>query len=374
MNWMDAISMMRNELLLVLLLLALIVAEILFGNNKKAIVSFSILSMLFITIIGFLPNVEGILFGGMFQSGEMTSLMKGILNIGTFIVFLQSAEWLSKEENQVRTVEYFSLMIATLIGMNFLISSGDFLMFFIGLELATLPLAALASFEVKRSRSAEAGIKMILSSAFSSAITLMGISLIYLMAGTTYFDGLSIGSTTQPLYLLAFIFFFSGLAFKISIVPYHFWTADVYEGAPINVTSYLSVMSKSAALFILLILFFKVFSESEGIWKMLLYVTSVLTMTVGNLFALRQKNLKRFLAFSSIAQAGFILLGIYSGNSIGFSATVYFTLIYMFSNLGAFAVISVISNATGKENIDDYNGLYKTNPKLSTVAKNLLVS
>ncbi len=148
-------------------------------------------------------------------------------------------------------------------------------------------------------------------------------------------------------------------------MPFHLWTADVYEGAPVNVASYLSVISKGAAVFTLAILLYTVFYSIAPMWKHLLYAIAIVTMTVGNLFALRQKNLKRFLAFSSIAQAGFILLGMIDGSELGMASILYFVLIYIFTNLGAFGVVSAISVATGKENMDDYNGLYSTNPKLS---------
>jgi NADH-quinone oxidoreductase subunit N len=365
MSFLNTIGLMQNELLLLLLLLLIIVAEIFSGDNKRSINLLSIFGILIITILGFVSTSHGSIFGGMFVSNSLTALMKSILNIGTLVVVLQSIDWLSKDENTVRTSEYHSLLYSTLIGMNFLISSGDFLMFFIGIELATLPLAALASFEVRKSRSAEAGIKMILSSAFASAISLMGVSLIYAISGSIYFSEITITDVYSPIYILAFVFFFSGLAFKLSIVPFHFWTADVYEGAPVNITSYFSVISKGSALFILLILFFKVFQTSEHLWKMMVYGLAILTMTVGNLFAIRQTNIKRFLAFSSIAQAGFLFLGVYSGTAAGMNASIYFMLIYIFSNLGAFGVVAAISYQSGKENIQDYNGLYRTNPKLS---------
>ena len=169
------------------------------------------------------------------------------------------------------------------------------------------------------------------------------------------------------LQILGFIFFFAGMAFKISIVPFHLWTADVYEGSPVNITSYLSVISKGAAVFIFMIILFTVFPVIIATWQKTIYVTAVLTMTIGNLFAIRQQNLKRFLAFSSISQAGYILLGFIGGNQLGMASVIYYILVYIFSNLGAFGVVIAISNATGKENIDDYNGLYHTNPKLSLI-------
>ena len=171
----------------------------------------------------------------------------------------------------------------------------------------------------------------------------------------------------NSLQILGFIFFFAGMAFKISIVPFHLWTADVYEGSPVNITSYLSVISKGAAVFILMIILFTVFPVIIATWQKTIFVTSILTMTIGNLFAIRQQNLKRFLAFSSISQAGYILLGLIGGNQLGMASVIYYILVYIFSNLGAFGVVTAISNATGKENIDDYNGLYHTNPKLSLI-------
>ena len=189
----------------------------------------------------------------------------------------------------------------------------------------------------------------------------------YGTTGSIYFTEVAEKLVHSPLLTLGFIFFVTGMGFKISLVPFHFWTADVYEGAPINVTSYLSVISKGAAAFIFMIILFTVFKSLNDIWGNVLYLLSILTMTIGNLFAMRQKNMKRFLAFSSIAQAGFILLGIMGGSELGMTSVVYFVLVYIFSNLAAFGVVSVISDKTGFEGMDDYNGLYRTNPKLSLV-------
>jgi len=189
--------------------------------------------------------------------------------------------------------------------------------------------------------------------------------LIYGTTGSLYFSEVAAIFGNSNLQILAFIFFFAGMAFKISIVPFHLWTADVYEGSPVNITSYLSVISKGAAIFIFIIILYSVFPTIIATWQKTIYVTAILTMTIGNLFAIRQQNLKRFLAFSSISQAGYILLGFIGGNQLGMASVIYYILVYIFSNLGAFGVIIAISNATGKENMDDYNGLYHTNPGLS---------
>ena len=365
---LETFLIMRHELLLTAALLVVLVAEVFSHPNKKgSIITLAVVCFGIITALGFIPSPDGELFGGMYVTSGLRLMMKNILNIGVFLVFLQSVDWLRKTENSDKISEYFILLISTLIGMDFMISSGHFLMFYIGLELATIPIAALAAFDKYRNNSAEAGIKLILISALSSGILLYGLSMIYGTTGTFYFNEIAAVFSNSNLQVLGFIFFFTGMAFKISIVPFHLWTADVYEGAPTNITAYLSVISKGAAVFIFIIVLFTVFPVIIETWQKAIYLTSILTMTIGNLFAIRQQNLKRFLAFSSISQAGYILLGFVGGNQFGMASVVYYVLVYVFSNLGAFGVVLAISNASGKENIDDYNGLYHTNPGLSLI-------
>lgn len=358
---------MRHEIILVFIAVFVIIYEIFSPEKlKKHLIDISLLLFFLATIIGFFPVKEDTLFGGMFISDSLRVTMKNILNIGVLIVLLQSASWLRKEENTGKISEYFLLLFSTLIGMNFMISSGDFLMLYLGLELATIPLAALCAYDKYRNNSAEAGIKLLLSSALSSGILLYGISMIYGTTGSVYFSEVALNFGSESLQVLGLIFFVSGMAFKISLVPFHLWTADVYEGSPVNITSYLSVVSKGAAVFIFMIVLYRVFYSFIEIWNSLLYVLAVVTMTVGNLFAIRQDNMKRFLAFSSIAQAGFILLGIMGAKDYtGITSVVYFVLIYVFTNLAAFGIVSVIYNYSGKEKMSDYAGLYKTNPLLS---------
>jgi len=359
---------MRHELLLITITVILLIVEIFLPNDRKhKIILPAIILMTAVTVLGFFPGPNGILFGGMYKTTALTIMFKNILNIGVLIVFIQSVDWLKKPENKEKISEYFLLMLSTLIGMNYMISSGDFLMFYLGLELATIPIAVLAAYERFKERSAEAGVKLLFSSALSSGILLYGLSMLYGSIGTLYFADVSPAVTGSSLQVLAFIFFFTGMAFKISLVPFHLWTADVYEGAPVNVASYLSVISKGAAAFILTIILFTVFNKIAVLWSDVLYIITILTITLGNLFALRQQNLKRFLAFSSIAQAGFILLGIIGQSQLGMATVIFFILVYIFSNLGAFGVVAIISNRTGKENIHDYDGLYRTNPNLSLV-------
>ena len=359
---------MRNELSLLAVILILLIAEIFTEKDKKPIlINWAIGLFLVHTVLGFAPASFGELFGGMYRNNELATLMKNILNVGVLLVLMQSSDWLKKEENSNRISEYFILMLSTLTGMYYMISSGDFLMFYLGLELATIPVAALVAYQLHDMKSTEGGIKLILLAALSSGIMLYGISIIYGTTGSVYYADVIGHLGMSTLQIVAMVFFFAGVAFKISLVPFHLWTADVYEGAPTNVAAFLSVISKGASVFILITLLFTVFKDMFPAWEVMLYVIAILTMTIGNLFALRQQNMQRFLAFSSIAQAGFILLGMISGTQFGMATVIYFVLVYVFSNLGAFGVVSIVRNATGKVNMSDYDGFYETNPKMSLV-------
>lgn len=357
---------MRHEMVLTMLLLLLIVIKI-FDNrtdtNYSGILYFINFLLFVVLLLGFIPNSSGTLFNNMYMTSPLNAIEKNILTFGVLLVSLQAFDWLKNHKN---AIEFYLLLFSTLLGMFFMISSGHFLMFYLGLELATIPMAALAAFDTEKSKSGEAGIKLILSSAFSSCILLFGLSMIYGTTGTLNFSALAQPNVINGgvLQLLGFIFLFCGFAFKISIVPFHLWTADVYEGAPIPITSYLSVVSKGAVVFIFISVLYTVFKSIIGTWNNMLFVASVITMTIGNLFAIRQTNIKRFLAFSSITQAGYILIGIAGSSVLGMSSVVYFILIYILSNLGAFGVVSSVSAATGKEEIADYKGFYQSNPKL----------
>ncbi|MBF2708702.1 NADH-quinone oxidoreductase subunit N [Flavobacterium soyangense] len=360
---------MRQEIFLLTIILLLIVGEIFINkNNKGRIVHIAIILFGIHTILGFFAIEETSLFGGMFRTNTLIHFFKNTLNVGVLIVLLQSADWIQEKMVPLnKGTEFFMLLFSSLLGMYFMISAGDFLMFYIGLELSTLPVAALVAWETSKRISSEAGVKFILSAGLASGVSLFGISLLYAATGSIYFNDVIEVLTSTNLTILGSILFFVGLAFKISLVPFHFWTADVYEGAPIGIASYLSVISKGAAVFILMILMFTVLKPLMYIWENIIYLIALTTMFIGNLFALRQQNMKRFLAFSSIAQAGFILLGLISGTQLGTATVVYFIMVYIFTNLAAFGVVQAISLQTGKENRDDYNGLYRTNPNLSLV-------
>ncbi|MDH5248536.1 MAG: NADH-quinone oxidoreductase subunit N [Cyclobacteriaceae bacterium] len=366
MNW-HTLSIMRLEVLLTLLVLWELVADLSVKENKQLVVNLTILFFGIITLSGFIPSANATLFGSMYISDELRFLLKNILNLSTLIILMQSTGWLKKPENRSKTGAFYLLIFSTLIGMDFMISAGDFLMLYLGLELATLPLTILAAFDKKVRRSAEAGIKLMMSSAVSSAVMLFGLSLIYGVYGTLHFSEIALLRDTSTLSVLALVFFMAGLGFKLSLVPFHLWTADVYEGSPMPITSYFSVVSKGAALFTLMLVLFRVFADQPRVWILTAYSLSITTMVVGNLFALRQQNLKRFMAFSSITQAGFMMLGFVNSEVLGMSTIIYFMLIYSLSNLAVFGVLSIVCNATNKERMDDFNGFYTTNPRLSLV-------
>jgi NADH-quinone oxidoreductase subunit N len=361
----DFLYLMKAELMITLIIFILLFCKLSDKTWKnEALLGFINILLLINLASGFFYIPTGSLFGDMFRTNELLTLEKNFLNLGTLIISLQSYHWL---KNHKHVPEFYMLMLSTLLGMFFMISSSNLLMFYLGLELSTIPLAALCNFDLDKRRSSEAAFKMIISSAFSSGLLLFGISLLYGSTGTLSFTELTTHINGNSLQIFSFILLLAGFGFKISAVPFHLWTADVYEGSPVAVTSYLSVISKGAILFVMVSVFYNVFSSIANSWYNMIFLISVVTMIIGNLFALRQRNMKRFLAFSSIAQIGFILVGLSSQSVAGSSSVIYFILIYIFSNLGAFGVISLVSAITGKENMDDYKGFYKTNPLLSWV-------
>ena len=357
--------LMQQELLLTAIIFILLFMKLstVEWNTKNVLLVVNVLLAINLAA-GFFFEGKGILFGDMFQQNDLLRLEKNILNLGTLLISLQSYNWLLKHKH---ATEFYLLMLSTLLGMFFMLSSSNLLMFYVGLELASIPLAALANFDLEKRRSSEAAMKYIMSSAFASGLLLFGISMMYGVTGTVSFAELQTGASDQPLFLFSFILILAGFGFKISAVPFHLWTADVYEGSPIAVTSYLSVISKGSMIFAMTTVLFTVFQSLIFQWYNIIAVLAVLSMIVGNLFAIRQQNVKRFLAFSSISQVGFILIGVTGASAIGQSSVIYFVLIYIFSNLAAFGVLSLVSSEKGKETINDFKGFYKTNPLLTWV-------
>ncbi|HSC53687.1 MAG TPA: NADH-quinone oxidoreductase subunit N [Phnomibacter sp.] len=361
----DLLILMRSEMMLVLIIFLLLFLKLGSANLKNETVMNMVNLVLVATLaVGIFIGDSGMLFGDMFRTNPLLRLEKNILTLGTLIISLQSYSWLKEHKH---AMEFYLLMLSTLLGMFFMLSSANLLMFYLGLELSTLPLAAMVNFDLHKKQSSEAAFKMIVSSAFASALLLFGISWLYGSTGTVSFDALAASLTGSPLHIFSLVLILAGFGFKISAVPFHLWTADVYEGAPVSVTSYLSVISKGAVLFVFGSVLYTVFRSMDQTWYHMIFLIAVATMLVGNLFALRQQNMKRFLAFSSIAQVGFILVGISGQSTEGSAALIFFVLIYLFSNLAAFGVVSLVSQLRQSENIDDYKGFHKTNPALAWI-------
>ena len=327
------------------------------------------LLMLGQVVVSFLQTDTVQAFGGMYRAVPAAHVIKTILAAGTLIVMIQARQWLRRPDTSFKEGEFYMLVVSTLLGMNMMVSAGHFLMFFLGLEMASVPMACLVALDKYRHHSAEAAAKYILTATFSSGVMLYGISFLYGAFGTLYFNSIALSTAFTEhtaLIILGLVFFFSGLGFKISLVPFHFWTADTYQGAPTTVTGYLSVVSKGAAAFALCIILMRVFAPVVEQWQYLLYIVIILSITVANLFAIRQSELKRFMAFSSISQAGYIMLAVIGNSATGIAALSYYVLVYVVANLAVFTVIGVVEeNNGGRTDMEAYNGFYQTNPKLS---------
>lgn len=366
---LETFLLMRHEIVLAIIILVLLLADIFIKPDQKKSINYIAVGLFALhTLIGFIPLEAGSLFGGMFNTTPLVIGFKNILNVGVLIIMMISVSWVNKMMLPMgKVAEFYVLMISSLLGMFYMVSSGNFLMMYLSLELATLPVAALASYNMHSRKSSEAGIKLILSAAFSSGILLFGISMIYAASGSLYFTEIAGNVGISNMTIMGLIMIFAGFGFKISLVPFHFWTADVYEGAPTPVSNFLSTVSKGSAVFIFMIVLFITLRDLQEVWTYALYGIAILTMFVGNFFAIRQTNVQRMMAFSSVAQAGFFAMGMLAADSLSVAAVVYFIALYMFSNIAVFGVIQAVKVNSGRESIDEYNGLYRTNPYLSIV-------
>jgi len=369
MNYSQFLLMMP-EATLVAILIIVFFADLLMKGEQK-VKSLGILTTLLLCgqlIPCFLADPAEA-FGGMYVTSAAVNVMKLILTAGTLIVVVMAQTWLESGKNRYAG-EFYTLIVSTLLGMYVMMSSNHFLLFFLGLEMASVPMACLAAFDKWKKQSAEAAAKYILVATFSSGVMLFGISFIYAATGTMYYgdicDKLSQSYLFSPLMLMGLAFFFSGLGFKLSLVPFHFWTADTYEGAPTPVTGYLSVISKGAAALTLLIVLGKAFAPMSQYYQPMLWVVIILSITIANLFAIRQNELKRFMAFSSISQAGYIMLAVI-GNDCQLSTTalIYYVLVYIVANMAVFTVINIVEHRGGDTKMNTYDGFYQTNPKLA---------
>ncbi len=370
MNYGQFLNMIPEALLVLALIIVFFADFCLHKSERKAGVLGKLTAALLLCQTIMLTTVgPAEAFGGMYVASQAAQVMKLILTFGTFIVVVMAEPWLEREASKYAG-EFHLLVLSTLLGMYIMMSSGSFLLFFLGLETASVPMACLVAFDKWKKKSAEAAAKYILVATFSSGVMLYGISFVYAATGTLYFNDVAEALANRymfsPLQLMGLVFFFSGLAFKLSLVPFHFWTADTYEGAPTPITGYLSVCSKGAAAFAALVILAKAFGPMIDYWEYMLYVVIVLSITIANLFAIRQSELKRFMAFSSISQAGYIMLAVIGGSQMGMTSLMYYILVYIVANMAVFTVISTVEqNNGGTTQMSAYDGLYQTNPKLS---------
>ena len=365
MNYGQFLNMMPEAFLVLWLLIVFVADFCLIKDEQKAkklgLITAGALICQTALMFGVQPTEA---FGGLYVASAAVNVMKTILAFGTLVVVIMAQSWV--ESRKQLAGEFYMLVLSTLLGMYVMMSSGNFLLFFLGLEMASVPMACMVAFDKDRKNSAEGAAKYILVATFSSGVMLFGISFIYAATGTLYFDDVTAKLAAEPLCIMGLAFFFSGLGFKISLVPFHFWTADTYQGAPTPVTGYLSVISNGAAAITLCIILMKVFQPMVEYWDYMLYIVIVLSITVANLFAIRQSELKRFMAFSSISQAGYIMLAVVGNNQLGVAALTYYVLVYIVANMAVFTVINVVEqNNGGRTDMAAYNGFYQTNPKLS---------
>ncbi|MEW6620974.1 MAG: NADH-quinone oxidoreductase subunit N, partial [bacterium] len=325
-------------------------------------------------IFGFITTLtlkSGEIFGGMFVIDKLAVFSKQLLLAITGLVILSSLAYVKKlPANQG---EYYYLLVFATMGMLFMTSCAEFISIFISLELASLSCIILTGYLKKDPKSCEAGVKYLLFGVLSSAILLYGISFLYGLTGSTFLKDIS-PDTLSPIVLLSIVLLMAGFGFKIAAAPFHMWVPDTYEGAPTPITTYLATASKLAGFVVILRVFLVCFVDIKVDWLPLMAVLSVLSMGLGNLCALPQTNIKRMLAYSSIAHAGYILIGLAVTTELGIGSIILYLLVYSLASLGAFLVVIAFSNQTGTDEISDYAGLWKRAPLLALAMLLSLVS
>lgn len=394
-NLLNDLNVVLPEIILSLTLVAIVVFDLIFNKNKKPLPYISIIGIVaaFVLLLTQYGKVNSAFVNS--QNFSLLSLdgfslfFKVVILITSFFIILFSVSSKEIESCKDRLGEYYGLIFGMIIGMFFMVSANDLIMIYLSLELLSLSSYVLAGFVKTSVRNSEASLKYLIYGSASSGIMLFGMSILYGITGSTNLNEINSALLTPAgnhlTFLLSVIMIFAGIGFKISIVPFHFWTPDVYEGAPISITAFLSVASKAAG-FAVLIRFIAVtfVQDVNGAgywsilnfidWQYLLIIFSIITMTFGNFAALWQDNLKRMLAYSSIAHAGYLMLGVAVLSDQGLMAVMVYFFVYLFMNLGAFYVVMLIANKINSEDIDDYKGIGYSLPLLGTALGIFLVS
>lgn len=354
----------------------LILAVDLFLEEKQRKVLPPLAVLGIVVALGLTLNLppSGSLFGGRFEVDRVAMWFKVLFLISTLITLLISTDALNRNTRYRKDPlffrgEFLAILMWTTAGMMLLISARELIGLYVALELATMPLFVLVSWRRDADTSSEAGMKYLLLAALSSGCLLYGLSLIYGLTGETHLQAIAALIHPSPAFWLAVGLITTGIGFKLTIVPFHMWAADVYQGAPVPVTAFLSVASKCAGLAFMFQIVFRmlhpVLADLGGDFDMLLAVLATVTMTLGNCVAIVQHNIKRFMAFSAISQAGYVLMGFLGGAPDGVPAMLFYMLVYVLTNLTVFGVIVHYTNETGREQIEDYRGLSRTNPLLA---------
>jgi NADH-quinone oxidoreductase subunit N len=310
-------------------------------------------------------SASGLIFGGMLRSDTAAHVFRLVFLLGAAITALLAADY--AELN--RRGEFYGLLVISALGMSLMASSADLIMIYLAVEMTSIPLYVLAGFMGRNEKSVEAGMKYLLYGAMTSAVMLFGFSLIFGFTGTTQIytlaEKLQGGGLPLSVVLLPLALSLVGIGFKISAVPFHFWAPDVYEGAATPVAGYLSTASKAAGFALLLRFLTAAYPDFQVDWRIIIAVISTASMIVGNVLALTQKNMKRLLAYSSIAQAGYILIGVASNSPLGSTGAIYYLISYLVTNLAAFAIVSYVGKAVGSDDIAAFAGLSRKKPAIA---------
>lgn len=366
-------GLINIELLLCGLIAVIFIAD-LFTNNKNRLYPLAALGSFGILAAAFFIQSSGTTFFGSFVSDGVSGFFKILFLLNAFLVILISKNFL--KNNSRYAGEYFILLLSATLGMSLLASSSELITFYISLELLSISSYILSAYQKSNTRSTEAGIKYLLLGAMASGLLLFGMSLVFGAAGSLKYAEIAqvmSGNQASPILYTGIILMLSGLSFKIAVVPFHMWVPDVYEGAPAPVVAFFSVGTKAAGFAVVLRLFLSAFGALKAEWGMIMVIISAATIVYGNLAAIPQTNIRRLLGYSSVAQAGYILMGIAMGTINGISSTLFYLMAYLFSNLSIFVVVIIYGERYG-DNIDDYKGLAKRSPIMALVMLIALMS
>ena len=315
---------------------------------------------------------EEALFNGVYQADSYGSFFKLLFILAGLLVVLSGSAYIQRLGR--RANEFYSFLVFALLGMVVMAAAGELITLYIGLELMTISFYILTAYLLNNELSVEAGLKYLILGAISSAVLLFGISLVYAVSGTTVISEIAGHMQFQPAMVAGIILMIAGFAFKLSLVPFHMWAPDIYQGAPIPVTAFLAVGSKAAAFAAFVRVFMLALPLPQFEWGLVLAVLAACTIILGNLVALVQTDIKRLLAYSSIAQAGYILVGMVAGNEYGLKGVLFYAMLYVFSNLGAFAVATAVEVETGSTSIEAFKALGKRSPMLAAIMTVCLLS